>query len=426
MSLRLTAGVASGLWVGAAALAAHERRRAPHPEAEPPAADGPLVSVVVPARDEERGIGASVASLRALDYPRLEVIVVNDESRDGTLAAARTAAGGDPRVRVLAGEALPPGWVGKSWACWQAVRAARGDWLLFTDADVIHAPDSLGRALAMARRLGRGGVTLFPTIDCEGALERLVTPAAVTAIGTFVAPGPLARSRRSRVAIAAGGYILVERGIYEAAGGHAAIRSRMVEDVCLAEAVKRGGHLLVPMPAGPLARLRMYHGGREVWDGGARTPPSPPPGAPRRASPAQAHGRPRRDPGRGADPGGGRRDGTPRRQRAAGPRRRWPCSAWRLRSARTPARYAPTLPLGMLVLAGAAARGALGRLAGPRAPVAREALPAGALRPAARRRPAEQEVARGVQRDRQPLGLPWIAGCRPATRSGWQRVTCSR
>jgi chlorobactene glucosyltransferase len=365
MSLRLTAGVASGLWVGAAVLAAHERRRAPHPEAERPAADGPLVSVIVPARDEERGIGAAVASLRALDYPRVEVIVVDDESRDGTLAAARAAAGEDPRVRVLAGEALPPGWVGKSWACWQAVRAARGDWLLFTDADVIHAADSLGRALAMARRLGRGGVTLFPTIDCEGALERLVTPAAVTAIGTFVAPGPLARSRRSRVAIAAGGYILVERGVYESAGGHAAIRSRMVEDVCLAEAVKRGGHLLVPMPAGPLARLRMYHGGREVWDGWSKNASFAAAGSPAKGLagavvtvalaviPVAAAIR-------GALTG----DRLLRTTGGAGLLATVALQRLASRSAHTPARYAPTLPLGMLVLAGAATRGSLGRLAG--------------------------------------------------------------
>jgi chlorobactene glucosyltransferase len=365
MSLRLTAGVASGLWVGAAALAAHERRRAPRPEAEPPASDGPLVSVVVPARDEERGIGAAVASLRALDYPRFEVVVVDDESRDGTLAAARAAAGDDPRVRVLAGGALPPGWVGKSWACWQAVRVARGDWLLFTDADVVHAPDSLGRAVTMARRLGRGGLTLFPTIDCEGALERLVTPAAVTAIGTFVAPGPLARSRRSRVAVAAGGYILVERGVYEAAGGHAGIRSRMVEDVCLAEAVKRGGHLLVPMPAGPLARVRMYHGGREVWGGWSKN-----------ASFAAAGGAAKGLTGAGVaaalalTPVGAAIRGARTGDRllaatgAAGLLAMVALQRLASRSAPTPARYAPTLPLGMLMLAGAAARGSLRRLAG--------------------------------------------------------------
>ena len=365
MSLRLTAGVASGLWVGAAVLAAHERRRAPHPEAEPPAADGPLVSVIVPARDEERGVGAAIASLRALDYPRVEVIVVDDESRDGTLEAARAAAAGDSRVRVLAGGPLPPGWIGKSWACWQAVRVARGGWLLFTDADVVHAPDSLGRSLAMARRLGRGGLTLLPTVDCEGTLERLVTPAALTAIGTFVAPGPLARSRRSRVAFAAGGYILVERGVYEAAGGHAGIRSRMVDDLCLAAAVKRGGDLLVPMPAGRLARLRMYHGAREVWEGWSKN-----------ASFGVAGGAGKGLAGAGAAVAlalmpvvatiRGARTGDRLLAATGATGLVATVALQRLASrvARTPARYAPTLPVGMLVLGGAAARGALGRLAG--------------------------------------------------------------
>ena len=149
MSVRLTAGVASALWAGAAALALHERHRAPRPDAEPPARPGPLVSVIVPARNEERGVGAAIASLRALDYSNVQLLVVDDQSTDGTLAAARAAAGDDARVRVIAGEVLPDGWVGKSWACWQGVRAA------------------------------------------------------LTAIGTFLAPGPLARSDRSRVAIAA-------------------------------------------------------------------------------------------------------------------------------------------------------------------------------------------------------------------------------
>jgi hypothetical protein len=365
MSLRLTAGVASALWMGAAALATHERRRPPGPEAEPPVVDGPLVSVIVPARDEGRGVGAAVASLRALDYAHVEVIVVDDESRDGTLEAARAAAAGDPRVRVLRGEPLPRGWVGKSWACWQAVRVARGDWLLFTDADVVHAPDSLGRSLAMALRLGRGGLTLFPTIDCEGTLERLVMPAALTAIGTFVAPGPLARSPRSRVAIAAGGYMLIDRRVYEAAGGHAGIRGRMVDDVCLAAAVKRRGDLLVPMPAGRLARLRMYHGAREVWDGWSKN-----------ASFAAAGGAAKALAGAGAVAGlalapaaatvRGVRTGDRLLAATGGAGLLATIALQRLASpaVRTPARYAPTLPVGMLVLTAAAVRGALRRLAG--------------------------------------------------------------
>jgi chlorobactene glucosyltransferase len=180
-----------------------------------------------------------------------------------------------------------------------------------------------------------------------------------------VAPGPLARSRRSRVAIAAGGYILVERGVYEAAGGHAGVRSRMVEDVCLAEAVKRGGHLLVPMPAGPLARLRMYHGGREVWGGWSKN-----------ASFAAAGGAAKGLAGAGATvalaltPGAAVIHGAHGGDRllaatgVAGLLATVALQRLASRSARTPARYAPTLPLGMLVLAGAAARGSVGRLVG--------------------------------------------------------------
>ena len=363
--IRLTAGVAAALWAGAAALAVHERRVAPRADLEPPATPGPLVSVIVPARDEERGIGAAVRSLRALDYGNVEVIVVDDQSSDGTGAAAREAAGDDPRVTVISGAPLPEGWVGKPWACWQGVTRARGEWLLFTDGDVVHSPDSLGRTLAMARRLGRGGRTLLPTIDCVGAAERAVLPAALTAIATFVAPGPLARSARSRVAIAAGGYILMPRALYDRVGGHAAIRGRMVDDVCLAAAVKRAGSLLVPVPAGRLARLRMYHGAREVWDGWSKNASFAAAGGAAKGLvsagtvaalavlpvAAAVGGVRSRDPGLAAvGLGGGTALMTLQR-----------LANW---AVPTPARYAPTLPVGMLVLSGAAPRGALERMRG--------------------------------------------------------------
>lgn len=365
MSARLSAGVASALWAGAAALALHERRRAVRPDDEPPLPGGPRVSVIVPARDEERGIGDAVRSLRALAWDDLEVIVVDDQSRDGTLAAARAAAAGDPRVTVIAGAPLPDGWVGKSWACWQGVQRATGDWLLFTDADVLHAPDSLGRTMALARRLGRGGLTMFPTIVCEGVAERLVTPAALVAIGTFVAPGPLARRDDSRVAIAAGGYILVKRRLYDAVGGHRGIRTRMVDDVHLAAAVKRFGAQLVPVPAGRLARLRMYHGAAEVWNGWSKNASFAAVGPPSKGlvsagvvaavalAPAAATlaGIRSRDHGLAVIglTGVGSMIALQRLATWAVP---------------TPARYAGTLPLGMVVLAGATARGALERLVG--------------------------------------------------------------
>ncbi len=362
----LAAGVASALWTGAAALALHERRTMHRPEDEPPAADGPLVSVIVPARNEARGIGAAIRSLRALDYARVEVVVVDDQSDDGTGAAARAAAGDDPRVRVLTGRPLPEGWIGKPWACWQGATAARGEWLLFTDADVLHAPDSLGRTLAMARRLGRGGLTLFPTIDSAGLVERVVTPAALVAIGTFVAPGPLARAPRSGVAIAAGGYMLMPRALYDAVGGHAAIRGHMVDDVTLAA---RG-----QAPRRPAAA------GARRAPGAAADVPRRPRGVGRleqerlvrRGRRPRQGARGRRHPRRARRPAGPRRGGRrravairPWRPRAS-PGRSRSLALQRLSSwaVPTPARYAPTLPLGLLVLSGAAVRGAVSRIRG--------------------------------------------------------------
>jgi chlorobactene glucosyltransferase len=364
-ALRTLAGVAAAIWAGAVGLAVHERRRAPRADREHPLTGGPLVSVVVPARDEERGIGACIASLRALDYADLQIVVVDDQSRDGTLAAARAAAGDDPRVTVVEGAPLPDGWIGKPWACAQGAARARGDWLLFSDADVVHAPDSLGRTLAAAIRMGRGGLTLFPTIDTRGPAERTVMPAALTAIATFVAPGPLARRAGSPVAIAAGGYMLIAREVYEAVGGHAAIRGRMVDDVWLAARVKRAGGLLVPVPGGRLARLRMYHGGREVWDGWSKNASFAASGGAARGLAAAgvmaalavvpplaaARGVRGRDPGMAAAGITGSLS-LMLLQRLA---------AW---AVPTPRRYAPTLPLGLLVLSGAAARGAISRMSG--------------------------------------------------------------
>jgi hypothetical protein len=357
--------VAAAVWAAAAALALHERRAAPRPGEEPPLREGPPVSVIVPARDEERGVGAAVRSLRALEYAPLEVIVVDDESRDGTRATALAAAGGDPRVRVLAGEPLPPGWVGKPWACWQGVRAARGEWLLFADADVVHAPDSLGRALAMARRLGRGGVTLFPTILAEGPAERTVLPAAAAAIGAFVAPGPLARSRRSPVAIAAGGYLLIERGLYGRVGGHAAIRDRMVDDVTLAARVKGAGGLLMPAPAGDLARLRMYHGAREVWQGWSKNASFGVEGGAAKALVAGLTvGLLALAPLAATAQGLRRGDRALVAAGAAGTASLLALQRLTTWAVPTPAPYAATMPVGMAVMSAAVMRGALERLAG--------------------------------------------------------------
>lgn len=259
--------VASTVWIGAAALAAveHGRRRAVAEES--PAPDGPLVSVVVPARDEQRDIGDTVATLLAQTYRNLELIVVDDQSHDETAAQAAAAIGDDQRGRVVAGVTPPEGWLGKPWACAQGVEAAAGDWLLFSDADMRHEPTALARALGLALRTDLPGVSLLPLLRTGAIAEQVVLPAALTAISTFVAPGPLLRSPRSSVAISVGGWTLIRRDVYERIGGHAAVRDRVAEDVELARNAKAAGTPIALCDGVPLASLRMYRGLAGLWRG---------------------------------------------------------------------------------------------------------------------------------------------------------------
>ena len=252
-------------WAWSVVVAELDRRQRVSLDDVEPTHGGPLVSVIVPARDEGRGVRAAIASLAAQEYGPLEVIVVDDESSDATAAEARAAA--TPRVQVLEGKPVPPGWVGKSWACHQGYELAQGEWLLFTDADVRHAPDTVGRALALAQRGRVGGVSVLPLIETGGVVEQAIQPAAAVLIRSFVAPGPLVRSPRTPVAIAAGGFILVSRAAYERVGGHAAMRHQLVDDQMLAVRLKAAGAPLALGGSAGRVRVRMYVGARETLRG---------------------------------------------------------------------------------------------------------------------------------------------------------------
>jgi hypothetical protein len=256
--LRRLAAIAALAWTYAAAAALDGRRTFPAVRAGDWPSNTPPVSVIVPARDEERDLGAALASLTALHWPQLEIVVVDDESRDATWDVIAAAAAADPRVRAIRGAPLPHRWVGKQWALWQGVQAATGDWLLFADADVRHAPASLGAALALAERTGAAGVSLAPLIEVDTAAARTLTGAALGSLLAFVAPPFAIRHPRLPVALAAGGHILVRRHVYDAVGGHAAVADRMIDDVALAEVLKRAGHPLLLATADGLVRVRMY------------------------------------------------------------------------------------------------------------------------------------------------------------------------
>lgn len=225
----------------------------------PPPEDAPLISAIVPARNEAVNIGACLGSLLHSHYARFEVIIVDDQSSDGTRDIARNLAERDGRVRLVEGQELPPGWLGKCWACWQGYREARGDVLLFTDADTRHEPELLGHAAGALRSSGAALVSLVPRQDMKTFWERIVLPHVFTVLAMrYPDLGRINRSRNPRDAIANGQFILIRRDAYEATGGHEAVRAEVVEDLCMAQRVVASGRRLFLANGTDLMRTRMY------------------------------------------------------------------------------------------------------------------------------------------------------------------------
>lgn len=250
-------------WVAFAALAAVRLRGLPEglPEDVTLPADPPPVSVVVPARNEAENIARCLESVAASDYPAFEIIVVDDRSGDGTGKLARSVApGGARRVAVLDGEPVPEGWLGKSWACWQGARVATGEVLLFTDADTVHGRDLLVRTVADLERTGADAHTVAGRQIAGSFWERVVQPQVFALLllrfgGRMKTPLP---RERWRDAIANGQYLLFRRRIYEAVGGHRAVRGEVVEDLRLAQILVREGHRLMVREAEDALATRMY------------------------------------------------------------------------------------------------------------------------------------------------------------------------
>ncbi len=241
------------------------------PAQRPPPASGPLVSVLVPARDEARSIGPCVEALARQDYPWLEVLVLDDQSEDQTAAIVEDLARRFARVRLLRGLPLPPEWHGKAYACAQLAQAARGEWLLFVDADTILAPACVSTTLAVAIERRADLLTMMPRVLAESFGEALLLPAFSLTFGTLLPMGIVTSRRFPQVAAALGPYLLFRREIYRRVGGHEAVRTDIVEDMKLAQLVKRHGGRLVWLDGTDLARVRFYHGFGEAWRGIAKS-----------------------------------------------------------------------------------------------------------------------------------------------------------
>ena len=232
-------------------------------------ARAPSVSIVVPARNEAVNIEACLTSLVASSYPDFDVVVVDDRSDDETAALARAVPPGNAkRVLVVAGEELPEGWLGKPWACWQGAKAASGDVLLFTDADTTHGEDLLSRAVAGLREENADLLTVLGRQLMDSFWERLVQPQIfLTMIFRYPDFERSARNDRWRDAIANGQFIMMPRASYDAVGGHESVRGQVVEDLALAQVVKRHGRALRIRMAAEDLDTRMYRSLRGLIEG---------------------------------------------------------------------------------------------------------------------------------------------------------------
>jgi glycosyltransferase involved in cell wall biosynthesis len=220
-------------------------------------AEAPVITAIIPAKDEEATLAECVASVCAQTYPRLEIIIVDDRSTDRTGAIAREFAARDPRVRVLTIAELPGGWTGKTHALQAAAQEASGDWFWFLDSDTRHEPENLAIVMEYARSRGAVLASLLPEMRCHTFWENVVQPlAGIVLMQSF--PLFLVNSDRSPLAFANGQYILVLRSAYEAAGGHRAVRDRFVEDIRLAERVKALGLPIRVAVARGIGSTRMY------------------------------------------------------------------------------------------------------------------------------------------------------------------------
>jgi len=249
----------------------------------PPPSDAPLISVCIPARNEERNIRACVEAILAQEYPNFEVLVLEDRSTDRTSEILRdllmesgssllerkerTLSGTRaPGLHIINGSDLPSGWAGKPHALYQASAAARGEWLCFIDADTFLEPAALASCYAKAIETNADMFTIM-TFQIMGSFwEKVVLPLVMTALSVGFSPRKVNDPKR-KDAIANGQFILIRRSVYDVIGGHESVKDQIVEDKAISEQVKWNGHRLIVADGQSMARTRMYTSLPEMWEG---------------------------------------------------------------------------------------------------------------------------------------------------------------
>jgi chlorobactene glucosyltransferase len=232
--------------------------------------DIPMVSIIVPARNEEKNIERCVSSLLKQDYLRFEVIVVDDCSDDQTGSILAKLSNNDSRLKVVQGKPLLDGWMGKAYALNQGYSSAKGDWLLFTDADTFHEPYLLSRVMGVALASPASLVTAVGEQEAPGIGVALVSLAAFSYIFMVSDRKGFADSR-SRHSLVNGQYVLMTREAYEAVGTHKAVREYSSTDVSLGYLAKLKGFITLGIDAGEALKTTMYSSMAEAYRGWSRS-----------------------------------------------------------------------------------------------------------------------------------------------------------
>jgi len=231
----------------------------------------PKISVLIPARNEEQRIPPCLGTLADSNYPDLEILVLDDHSSDGTADLVLHRSKGDPRIRLLRGKDLPSGWTGKAWACHQLAQEAKGDYLVFVDADTRFSDITLSHAVSLVAQNQADLLSLWPYLEAKSWSEHLVIPYVHLFILLFL---PHWMGGRSPALGAANGqFLLFQREAYEKIGGHTAVAGHLVEDIALARKMRASGFRVLnrdgtnPGHAIAFVRCRMYNDFRDLWQG---------------------------------------------------------------------------------------------------------------------------------------------------------------
>ncbi|MEM6530307.1 MAG: glycosyltransferase family 2 protein, partial [Chloroflexota bacterium] len=195
----------------------------------------PLISVLIPARNEADVIARTISNLLAQTYTNYEIVLLDDNSTDGTSQQAIQAANGDTRLRIISGKPLPDGWAGKNWACHQLSEAAQGEWLIFTDADVQWNPIALQSVVDMVADSRADMLTVWSTQETHTWGERLVVPLMAFVILGYLPHLSVHHIPWAVFGVANGQCMVFRRKAYEQIGGHAAVSDEIVEDIRLAQ-----------------------------------------------------------------------------------------------------------------------------------------------------------------------------------------------